>query len=43
MVIPYLEEIQVSFYQKGVHIPEMEKYGTLAYYREESWLEPDLR
>ena len=43
MVIPYLEEIQVSFYQKGVHIPEMEKYGTLSYLRDESWLSPDLR
>lgn len=43
MVIPYLEETQISFYQKGVNIPEMEKYGTLSYYREESWLSPDLR
>ena len=43
MIIPYLEETQISFYQKGVHIPEMEKYGTLSYFREESWLAPDLR
>jgi ABC-type transport system substrate-binding protein len=43
MVIPYMEETQISFYQKGVHIPEMEKYGTLSYFREQSWLSPDLR
>jgi peptide/nickel transport system substrate-binding protein len=43
MVIPYMEETQICFYQKGVNIPEMEKFGTLSYFRGESWLAPDLR
>ena len=43
MVIPYLEETVISFYQEGVHLFDFNKYRLMTPVHEDIWLEPKLR
>ncbi len=43
MVIPYLEEVVVTFYQDGVHDPGIEDYMATTFISDLAWLEPEQR
>ena len=43
MVIPYLEETAVQFFQMGVHDTGMLEASLFVWYPENTWLDPDLR
>lgn len=43
VVIPYLEEVIIVFYQDGVHDPGIENYAATAFIADLAWLEPQAR
>jgi len=44
MVIPYLAEDRVAFFQEGVHIPDLvDDYTLMAFIADQIWLDPELR
>jgi peptide/nickel transport system substrate-binding protein len=43
MVIPYLEEVVITFYQDGVHDPGIREYMATNFIADLAWLEPDQR
>jgi hypothetical protein len=42
-VIPYLEQVQAAFYQKGVHDPDADAYGLMWPLFKDVWLEKGAR
>ena len=42
-VIPYIEEVVLTFYQSGVHDPGIENYAATVFMSRFAWLEPEAR
>jgi hypothetical protein len=43
MVIPYMEETKVAFYQKGVHDDGADSYSLINFVSQYAWLEKSAR
>ncbi|MCJ7605709.1 MAG: ABC transporter substrate-binding protein [Dehalococcoidales bacterium] len=43
MIIPYMEETRIAFFQDGVHAPDYSQYGLMAFVSDMIWLDEDLK